>query len=313
MRLIFLVIVFLFSYSPFIEAQNNYIEYYNNVNEGEYQYYYGSIDSAINLFEKAFKIADPFSKDLYLLGMSYCKILDTLKCKKYLLAASDKSLLFPRSISKLDSIVLYNCFNDDSAVKLLWSECQDNINKKIRETSDNPKTQKLKDTLKFFELRDQLYRSLNDNRNFLTNHSDTSDTARQYRELSNRNDSIIQIQFLQYVTDNGFPSVEYGDLFTSILVHFSPSNYSPAKKVFFKELSEGRLDPFYYGMMVDRLEFLLNHKDCYYAIMRNNCDKQEWKNIIYRRKQAGISIYFNSPQWRRFSTQKLPLPWISKE
>lgn len=293
-------------------TQRSYIDYYNIVNEGEFHYYFGYVDSAIIFFHEAFQEFDPLSKDLYLLGMSYCKKGDTSNCRKYLIEASEKSLLFPLSMSRLDSIVLYGCFSDEREVEQLWKSCNDNIEKKRNENYGKPEIQRLIDTLKFFEYRDQMYRSLNENRHYLTS-SDTSEVAREYRKASHENDSIVQAHFLDYVSENGFPSIEYGDLFTTITRHFFPSNYERAKVLLLNELKEGRLDPFYYVLMAERFEFLFYNRDCYYAVSVDSCeDEQEWPSIKMRRKEIGMSIYFSSSQWRRFSVSKRSLtPWVN--
>jgi hypothetical protein len=75
------------------------------------------------------------------------------------------------------------------------------------------------------------------------------------------------------------------------------------------EVNKGNIDPFFLGMMFERLDLLIYGKECTYYIWRTDCAKEEWNQIINNRKSIGMSIYYNGPRVRgAYNTTKLP--WV---
>jgi len=264
----------------------DYIEYYNLINEAEYQILLKNDSVALTYYKKAFNCEKPHAKDLYVYAL----------CLKRL-----------NHSNNIKPLLVKSARNYGKPSYWLFKESQDyqfkkSYIKKLRniENKNRLKTKIIMDTVDYFMLQDQLYRKV-----FVDSikvyYSKTDTEYIEFMEKYHEHDSLYQVEFLNYVKENGFPgSFTIGsDKAASILFHIICPNFKIAKDLLYQELLKGNILPFYYALMVDRIGYICNGKAYYYAYPLNKDCLPERDEILENRKKIGASIYFQGP--RRFT------------
>ncbi len=275
--LLVLCIFYLFGF-PIKSFSQNYIEYYNLINEAEYQVYSGNDSAALSYYEKAFNCEKPHAKDLF----------DYALCVKRTDNSKDIRPLLIKSARN----------NGDVSFWLYVIDQEKNfhesfIEKLVKiEKRNRRKTKEMRDTLDYFKHQDQIFvGSIKDN------YSKTDPKYIEFMEKFYEHDSLYQVKFLNYINENGYPGfLTIGtDVAAGILLHLTCLNYQKAKDMLYKELINGRILPYCYAMMVDRRECICNREAYYYAYPMKSCLPEKDK-ILENRKKIGVSIYFQGPR-----------------
>ena len=270
-------LISLFGFTIMSFAQN-YIEYYNLINEAEYYVYSGNDSAALIYYEKAFNCEKPHAKDLF----------DYALCVKRTDNSKDIRPLLVKSAKNFGDVSFWLYVIDEEK-----NFHESFIEKLVKiEKRNRRKTKEMRDTLDYFKHQDQIFvGSIKDN------YSKTDPKYREFLEKFHEHDSLYQVEFLNYINENGYPGfLTIGtDLAVAILLHLSCSNYQIAKDILYKELINGRILPFNYAMMVDRLECICNGESYYSAYPMKSCLPGKDK-ILENRKKIGVSIYFQGPR-----------------
>jgi len=292
----------------FSAISQNYIEYYDYVNEGEFKYNSGLFEDAIKAYEYAFSIESPLGIDIYRMARCQCQKGNTKETLKYLKLTGQKYFLQPNIYFTRDSLVFTNCLSAKQFTDIKYemtTDCIQNFSK--LSNSENYKI--LVDTTNYFVEEDQKYRKKENNPCL-----DGEDKNYNCDSINNewfKHDSILYNQFIQFIKENGYPRIA-GELSYVILLHFNDPEYRKSKQILIDEVNKGNIDPFFLGMMFERLDLLLYGRECTYYIWRTECTKEEWNQIIANRKAIGMSIYYNGPRVRGEYNRK-KLPWVSSE
>jgi len=131
-------------------------------------------------------------------------------------------------------------------------------------------------------------------------YSKDSDEYIKHEELMLREDSVNQIEFLNYIKEDGYPGIYKSrtDIMGTILLHVHNNLLEAFNKVLLKEIKKGNIDPFYYGRMMDRIGCIVKNESYYYSYpVKKEC-VPEGEQIIKNRIRIGMSPYFHGP--RRF-------------
>lgn len=294
-----------------IGLAQNYIAYYEYVNEAEYWMYKEKYDHAIKLYLKAFAQEQPTGKDAYLLAKCYALKGNKEACYQWLMKTTNIAVSFtPYLLRRTDQHHVFQAvFQEDGELEAL---IQDLL--LLKEAND--KTYKdsiydmLHDTVAALCKQDQLYRQKGGFANW---------TAEEY-ELFEANDSILQHALLNLTQQYGFPGYTHigTDITDIILVHVNKTRYPIFKKVMLEEVKKGNLLPYGYAEMLDRFEWIYAYNkeknDCflYQLYTRKLCHEEDYEAVVERRKNIGLSIYFKGPRKKPFEPYKL-LPWVNDQ
>lgn len=278
-RCIYLSLLFILGITA-IHSQD-YINYYNLRNEAVHYYLNDQLERSDKLLSEAIIKADPLGKDLYLLAIIKAKLGNKKEAEKYLRLAIAKEgvpsawLIEDNHIFRtvIDSIQYDSLF-------IFVKFKREIIEFEFRHNPFNIELQHWVDSL--IEL-DQMYRSLVNPDDY---EPDILDSLRTLSDLQ------TQYPLMQYVREHGWPK-RSSELLTSILLHFTPENYNTYKDIILDEVKAGRLDPFWYASMVDRLESLIYNNPCTYGIW-GDCEADA-ELIFYNRLEIGLSPYWNGP------------------
>lgn len=265
---------------PCMRSQD-YIKYYNLRNEAVHQFLIDQFDRSEKLFDEAITVADPFGKDLYLLAIIKAKLVKKIEAEKYLrwaiaiegvptLWLIEDAQIFKTCIDSIQYDSLLNF------VKVQW----ENIELEFRQNKKNIQLERWVDSL---IRQDQMYRSLVNSEDY---EPGTLDSLRRSSDVQTQN------CLMEYVKKHGWP-MGSSELLTTILLHFTPENYAEYKDDILNEVKAGRLDPFWYASMVDRLESLINHKSCTYGIW-GDCGA-ETESVYQKKLEIGLSPYWKGP------------------
>ena len=287
-RILFLILILVgFAFCGYAQ---NYIPYYNLANEAEYAVYNQDYKKAVHDFEAAFKIEKPHAKDLYLLAYSLCQ-LDSLvnknRVEELLVQASGISAMVPRYLrGKPLNMELDSAFKD----KL------ENLSEKWQKS-----TQALDDTLAYFgERYSELMNVFRDSISPFYDNDEKESI--DFRKRMARHDSIFQVEFLNYILTSGYPGIytSGSDIAASFLRNINSSLYLQYEKAIFKELQSGRIQPGYYGLMVDEMGCYSNGKSFYgTSDLLSHCQPPVYE-VKLNRISIGMSPYFAG--LRRFLT-----------
>lgn len=296
---ILLISIGLLGYS--IGASQNYIPYYNLINEAEYDIYNGNYSKAERRLEQAFKIEKPHAKDAYLLAYCLDK-RDTLTFRK-----------------RIEELLIYASENQGRTIH--WMQQQPLSIKLERELYARIErneaichsvSKAINDTIDYFLEKDQEIRKV------LVDSIDPyfGEESGEYKEYlikMSANDSIYQTELLKYIRTEGYPGINKSgsNVVGTILVHIHPSLFEEYQCVLLVELKKGNILPFTYGSMIDRINCYMNGEAFYYAytIGTEHCQPSNME-IISNRVSMGMNPYFNGPRCHvKFtSAQLLKLP-----
>lgn len=284
-RILFLILI-LVGFA-FRGSCQNYIPYYNLVNEGEYAIYNQSFIKAAHKYEAAFKLHTPHARDAYLLA--YClseidSVANVTKIKKLLIEASKVSNSIPEFLSAqslktdLDSVFIAELEKYSEK----WTE----------------RTRFLRDTVDYFSRPDQsLLKFFQDS---IIPEMDETRVIQlaDFEAYFTLNDSIKQVEFLNYIKTNGYPGIFSSgtDLTASILNRINESLYIEYEQVLFEELKKGHIQPYFYGLMVDVSGCRLNNKSYYGTTDPTQYCQPSGNEIIHNRLTIGMSPYFKDPR-----------------
>lgn len=303
--LLFILLTFALSTATFAQ---DYIPYYNLVNEAEYWLYKEEYSKAKQLYLKAFSLEKPMGKDAYLLAKCYAYQGNKAECLRWLEASANTPISFaPYLLRKASQYPIFQAvFPEDGELEALIQDLlllKEVTDKKYKDTT----YRMLQDTIYALCQQDQIYRKKGHISNL------TTEDWRLIRE----NDSIVQTALLNLSQQYGYPGFPYigtdiGDL---ILVHVrQPKMYQDYKALLYNAIKKGQILPFGYAYMVDRWE-LHQSKSCYLFMRiytRKLCEETDYAAIAKRRLSIGLSIYFSGP--RKKATEAYNLhPWVNDE
>lgn len=284
------LIALLFSISSFSFNlwSQNYISYYNKVNEGENAIFNKEYTSAYNLISEAFNIESPHAKDYYLLAVCLDEmdsVKNKKKIKKCLLDASIKGGNITHWLGKRPlNIILSKRFLK-------------RVNRKYRKWMAN--TESIRDTILYFERNDQEFRKLFSDSIKMYYSEESVEYQNGVKELRLK-DSSNQVEFLEYVMNNGYPGINVSgtDRIATLILHVLDCHIEAYDSVLLEQLKMGNIEPFYYGSMIDRIRCYIEGKAYYYAYPSNNSCFPSEVEIIQNRIHIGMSPFFQGP--RRF-------------
>ena len=181
----------------------------------------------------------------------------------------------------------------------------DSLNRSSKDWLDN--TQEIRDTINYFLAKDQDYRKV-----FVDSikayFDEESEEYKSYWQLVEKNDSIVQVEFLEYIKANGYPGNHRcgTGLATVILQHINDELLDDFDTVLLEEIKKGNIYPYYYGSMMDRANCRLNGKAFYNADRVTESCTPSNEQILKNRVSAGLSPFFQGPRkFVKISSSKL--------
>ena len=279
-------ILFLFIFD--LSAQN-YIPYYNLINEAEFQIFNKDYKKALSLIDKAFKLEEPLAKDFYLKAMC----LDKLKTVKHTKIKVEECLR---------NSALYNGRPSYWLTKnILGLQLDTNFIFELKTIENN---QKLKNKALYYDIeyfidKDQLYRKVLAD-SIMAYYTEDDIEYINYSKLVNKQDSINQKEFLNYIKEFNYPGIKKcgTNLASIILLHLNCTFLEDYNVILLEQLKKGFIQPLYYAQMMDRINCACNNKSFYYAYSIGKAEKKDClpiskKQIIINRKSIGLSPYFS--------------------
>lgn len=301
-----LLSVIVFACSIRTVKSQNYIDYYNIVNAAEYDIDRGQWKDAEKKLRQAFAIESPFPRDYYMLAKCRCARNKKNSAIRHLKKVTTDP--FGMAVSKLsrDSIFFNKCITvkDRKRITPILLKLEKDFTNYRKVTE---KYIKMKDTVSYFFNVDQQYRSLMKD-NPCKDNKDTSEHCMNIRKEWSISDSLLQEKVYQYIINNGFPG-DIGDDIYILLSHLQPAIYQKMKPVLIEELKKGKVDPFFLGMIFDRMEIQYNSNQCAYFVYGQDCSSDTWEKIIDNRLSIGMSIYYNGPRRGGYGPKNI-LPWV---
>lgn len=262
-------------------VSQNYIPYYTLRNVALDSFFnknYSSADSILNI---AFQLEDPIGQDLYLRGLIKLKLKQNKAATYYLKQSCLRPTAYPPLAILSDSLEYFADFDSTEFRKL--KDTLIILTKVFYEKDTSLYYLWVKDTVDYFIKMDQKYRSLFSNdENSLPN-----------PKLVLLNDSIVQDLFFSFIKEHGYPFFT-DERVNTILLHLLKVNYIKYKELLLNEVKKGRLDPFWYASMVDRLELLYFNNPCVYNIWGGDCEYSS--DVILRRREIGLHPIYNGPK-----------------
>lgn len=301
----FILLLFYFFVSTAIFAQN-YIPYYNLVNEAEYWLYKEDYNKAKQLYLKAFSLEKPMGKDAYLLAKCYALEGNKKECLHWLETSATIPISFaPYLLRKADQYPIFQAvFPEDGELEALIQDLlliRERTDKKYKDST----YRMLQDTVNALVKQDQIYRK----------EGNSAPLTTEYKRLFRENDSIVQTALLNLTQQYGYPGYPHvgTDIADLILVHVGAKKmYQRYETLLYEAIKKGHLHPFGYAYMVDRWE-LHQSKSCYLFMRiytRKLCAETDYTAIAKRRLKIGLSIYFDGPRKSASEPYNL-LPWVS--
>lgn len=288
----------------------DYIQYYEYVNEAEYWMYRQEYNKATQLYLASESKAPILAKDAYLLAKCYAYQGDRDNCFKWLVKSAEYNItMAPYFLQKHSEWAVFkSIFLEDGELEALRQDLILIAKAEQKKQRDSIFTM-LRDTVNVLFDQDQLLR----------NKGNYSAWTMQERRLFEKNDSIVQTALLDLTKKHGFPGyLKIGtDIIDLVLVHVDKHFYAEYKPLLLEEVRKGNLLPFGYGYMLDRFYWMYEHNqqenDCYLHMLytRKICVEQDYYEVVQRRKSIGLSIYFSGPRKKPTESFKL-LPWVNE-
>ncbi|MCO5259482.1 MAG: hypothetical protein M9916_05000 [Crocinitomicaceae bacterium] len=259
------------------DAQN-YIPFRNNLNEAEYWFYQEKWDSAAVYYGKAETFGYKFfPKDAHL----YSRVLWETNNRK-------------KSIDVLLNWGVHYLFKNDTTYYRGMSE--ENREKILLEIA--PDTIMIPTNKIFFDTLikyDQLYR-----KQFNNILKEDSIQRALLKTKMDFQDSINRERFLEYIKEYGFPGGYYypNPDVTAIILHIPPDWLFRNYVLFLKEIKGGRMDPYHFGIILDRAFYDNSCKTqtLYNLYVSSNTVVSTSPEIIFiNRCLIGLSPYFDNP------------------
>lgn len=281
----------------------NYIKYYEYVNEAEYWMYKQEYQKAIRLYLEGFKKSTPLGKDAYQIAKCYALEGKKKYCKKWLM----KSTRIPTSFA--------GHFMLKSDQKTIFKTI---FGKELESFATKLKNKKKKTDLKYKDAR--YFMLFNTVDSLLKEDQKYRCGTNTLKDEYKVQDSLVQNALLKITQKYGYPGyLNIGtDIGNVILVHVNKTRYPIFKKIMLEEVEKGNLLPYGYAEMLDRFEwkYVYNKEknDCflYQLYTKKLCQEEHYEEVVERRKEIGLSIYFSGPRKKPFEPYKL-LPWVNDE
>jgi hypothetical protein len=269
-----LIIISFLLIFPISAFGQDFIKYFNQANEAEFQLSesnFSEAESILTKLQTEYNSLKP--KDYFYLGIIKYLKNDSINGNIYL---SNCAYNYGRPTDHIANYKrMYPQLNISDASINKFSLIENERFKAIQKN--------VTDTLTYFIKQDQLNRS-----------NQTTGS----REV----DVIIQMAFLNYLKANGIPDlVKYGDgIIGTILLHLKNEEvFSNYKEYLYEELCKGNIYPNLYGSMVDRHQYDYYKPTIYNSYFSENItDSKKLTEISNNRKNIGLSKYFKGPNIR---------------
>ncbi len=259
----------------------DYIRYYNLRNEAVHTYMHNELNRSEELLSEAMREADPPGKDAYLLAIISACLGKKENAQVYLKLAIAKQGV--PSAWLIEDSPVFRAVLDSTTYDSLLAFVNVQSTFIEFERRNNPFDLALERWADTLIQEDQRYRSLSNPEAY---DPVILDSLRRHA------DRKTQHKLMTYVLRHGWPK-RSSELLTTILLHFTPENYITYKDYILEEVKAGRLDPYWYASMVDRMEGLIHNNPCVYGIW-GNCEANT-ETIVKNRLEIGLSPYWNGP------------------
>jgi len=270
-----------------LKAQN-YIPYYQLIWQGIDLKYTGQYERADAIYDQALGLVMPRAHDILTSGILKVKLGDKEGAIQRFKQTASAGGFNPLELIARDFKDILYSFNPEE-----WQNLEAELTAIANNTIDIlslPHIVAYRETAQTFIERDQKYRSLYDG----------ALEEDELHRLMYINDSIVQIDYMDFIKQRGF--TQYVDeRFISVLLHFTEENFLKYKPLIFEEVKKGNLDPFWFALMVDRLEGLLFGNWCYLKLY-GSCDEMSSLNITERRINYGLHPHYKGPFRTYFRT-----------
>ncbi|MEQ8909615.1 MAG: hypothetical protein RIC95_10515 [Vicingaceae bacterium] len=244
-------------------------------------------EEASLIIQRAFQLEEGLSKDHYLLAICLSKVNPYQhqgEIESHLKQAAEKG-----SINRWLKYAPLDYQINDSLLASLQANSK----------NWSKSTQAIQDTVDYFIAKDQQFRKVLVD-SIKPYYQEDSEELKAYWKKISRNDSLLQLEFLAYIKENGYPGTKQSgsSRVGIILLHLRPSLLESYQSVLMEEIKAGNLDPYYYASMMDRIACIKN-KEAFYAAypVEEECLPTP-DYIIANRLKIGLSPFFQGP--RRF-------------
>lgn len=283
-RNLFLLGFLFFNMSLFAQ---DYIEYYNLVNEAEYWMYKKEYKKAETLYMRAFKVENPMKKDAYLMAKCYALTGNKEATLKWLKKSIEVSGSRTKDILKRrrEYAVFQSVFSEDGEFEAIRQDLL-LMKEKIDQKKKDHSYKMLKDTVIEF------YRQCHLNKTEREQVNCTADA----RLSSYQRDFMVQYNLLEFIQENGYPGYTRTDLklADALIMTLNESLLEDYQMVLYEELKEGNIYPKAYATVLEQIH-LNKEKSCHLSLenyTKDFCVASDGEAIVQKRLEIGLSIYF---------------------
>lgn len=275
-----LILLFIPTFISVLRTQD-FIAYSNFRNDAIVCFYMAKYQKAAELLDNAFaNFSVPPSKDIFFYSVIQAHLDNKKKCKHYLSLSMLRGNGIPTSLIKREDQVFLGVFSENELDSLY--RFNDQCNKINYQTEfDNFRSLKMDSISHSFIERDQIYRS---------NYNGDLEKDLKY-SLMKESDRQLHIDLMEFVSEHGWYS-SFSETLNTILIHFEEEEFLDYKPLLLKEVRQGRLDPYWYGSMEERIKVVENPDHCLYGIWNKNCDKEL---IEKNRRIIGMATKWEGP------------------
>lgn len=289
--------LFLFTFYPKIHSQN-YIPYYNLVDEAEFQVFLGRKDLAFGLYNKAFSLKgiSPKARDLYFMGKLYLERKEKEKATIYF----KKIFYLPDGHFSLwanKQKTYFLNYYQENELKLLIDEAM------AKENECYLKVKFIHDSLRYFILEDQRLRRVFVD-SIQPRYKEGNKIYDLFEARVDSNDHENQLRFLSFIKRHGYPGLYLigSDEAASILMHIHCKLLQGYKETLYDLLLKGKMEPFDYVHMIDRVTFNCLGQAVYNdGLVCDTCPDYRAE----KRASVGMSKYFKDSGTRPYIERQL--------
>jgi tetratricopeptide (TPR) repeat protein len=293
------LLLLLFASHPKIHSQN-YIPYYNLVNEAEVCVFLGKKDLAFGLYNKAFSIKgiSPKAKDLYFMGKLYLEQKEKEKATAYF------KKIFPLpdgqfSLWANKQKTYFLDYYQENEFRALVSEAEDKENEYFL------KVKFIHDSLARFLYEDQRLRKI-----FVDSvqprYKEGDKIYDLFAERIDSNDYENQSRFLSFIKKYGYPGTYLigHDGAATILMHIHCKLFVEYRETLYSLLFKGKMEPFYYAEMVNERSPKCGN---FFGVVYNGSLACETcpQYLAEQRASIGLSNYFKDSGTRPYVERQL--------
>lgn len=242
-----------------------YITYYNLVNEAQYLFHQNQVPEAVALYKQAFKLEKPVCKDLYMMAKCYGRLGEEKNMYKYF----EKAIQHQGAVSSWlredlrRDTTTFNPFGE-----ALTSRVETYQNKEANILRQK-QSQAIIDTIQYF--RNTYYQKQIIQDSMQVYHHSSDSIYAGYREEATRLDSIFYASLTGYILSKGYPDVYlYGESVSILLTGISCSQYTTLKPFLLEGVKNGKVPPYHYAGLADKfgcdcektIQYHVQLKDC---------------------------------------------------